>query len=99
MRAMSAVLGRHDVRARRPRPPRRGAMTGGKKIAGTGTIDDAGEAGLIGGIRQKIVGAKGRPGDVLPSLTADNCRDPWGKQIEGASRSSDRHLDDAARRR
>ncbi|CCH71844.1 putative secreted protein [Nostocoides australiense Ben110] len=35
-----------------------GAMTGGKKIAGTGTIDDAGTVGPIGGIRQKIVGAK-----------------------------------------
>ena len=35
-----------------------GEMTMGKSIAGTGTIDDAGEVGPIGGIQQKIIGAK-----------------------------------------
>ena len=33
-------------------------LTGGKVIAGTGTIDDEGKVGPIGGIAQKLVGAK-----------------------------------------
>jgi PDZ domain-containing protein len=35
-----------------------GALTGGAKIAGTGTIDSAGNVGPIGGIQQKLVGAR-----------------------------------------
>lgn len=35
-----------------------GPMTGGEKIAGTGTIQPDGQVGPIGGIRQKMVGAK-----------------------------------------
>jgi PDZ domain-containing protein len=35
-----------------------GALTGGRHVAGTGTIDDAGEVGAIGGIAQKMIGAK-----------------------------------------
>lgn len=35
-----------------------GSLTGGKNIAGTGTIDSSGAVGPIGGIRQKLVGAK-----------------------------------------
>lgn len=35
-----------------------GALTGGKRVAGTGTIDEVGDVGPIGGIRQKMVGAK-----------------------------------------
>ena len=35
-----------------------GAMTKGKSIAGTGTIDDSGQVGTIGGIRQKLAGAR-----------------------------------------
>lgn len=34
-----------------------GDLTGGKKIAGTGTIDAAGNVGPIGGIKQKLVGS------------------------------------------
>ncbi|MCX4964686.1 PDZ domain-containing protein [Streptomyces sp. NBC_00654] len=33
-------------------------LTGGKFIAGTGTIDDAGKVGPIGGINMKLVGAR-----------------------------------------
>jgi PDZ domain-containing protein len=36
-----------------------GAMTGGKHIAGTGTIDADGTVGPIGGIAQKMAGARG----------------------------------------
>ena len=35
-----------------------GALTGGSYVAGTGTIDDAGEVGAIGGIPQKMDGAR-----------------------------------------
>ncbi len=35
-----------------------GSLTGGEDVAGTGTIDAAGDVGAIGGIRQKMWGAK-----------------------------------------
>ena len=35
-----------------------GALTGGQRIAGTGTLDSEGDVGPIGGIAQKMVGAK-----------------------------------------
>lgn len=35
-----------------------GSLTGGQNIAGTGTIDDTGAVGPIGGIRQKLAGAR-----------------------------------------
>ena len=35
-----------------------GSLTGGAHIAGTGTIDDAGHVGPIGGITQKMIGAR-----------------------------------------
>lgn len=35
-----------------------GSMTGGEKIAGTGTIDSAGQVGRISSIRQKLIGAR-----------------------------------------
>ncbi len=41
-------------------------LTGGKIIAGTGTIDDEGNVGPIGGIPQKLVGAKRRRREGLP---------------------------------
>ena len=41
-------------------------LTGGKIIAGTGTIDAMGNVGPIGGIPQKLVGGQGRGRDVLP---------------------------------
>ena len=35
-----------------------GNLTGGKFVAGTGTIDDDGKVGPIGGIEMKTVGAR-----------------------------------------
>jgi Lon-like protease len=35
-----------------------GELTGGQKVAGTGTLDPAGQVGPIGGIAQKLVGAR-----------------------------------------
>ncbi|MDH6225079.1 MULTISPECIES: PDZ domain-containing protein [Streptomyces] len=37
-----------------------GSLTGGAFVAGTGTIDDAGEVGPIGGISMKTVGARAK---------------------------------------
>ncbi|KXK62976.1 hypothetical protein AWW66_05665 [Micromonospora rosaria] len=47
-------------------------LTGGKIIAGTGTIDDEGRVGPIGGIAQKLVGAK-QAGAEAFLVPADNC--------------------------
>lgn len=49
-----------------------GSLTGGKFVAGTGTIDDSGNVGPIGGIEMKTVGARDRGAQYF--LTpADNC--------------------------
>jgi PDZ domain-containing protein len=47
-------------------------LTGGTTIAGTGTIDDEGNVGPIGGIAQKMRGAK-RDGATVFLVPADNC--------------------------
>ncbi|MFY1678705.1 MULTISPECIES: YlbL family protein [unclassified Streptomyces] len=47
-------------------------LTGGAFVAGTGTIDDAGEVGPIGGIEMKTVGARNKGAEYF--LTpAENC--------------------------
>lgn len=49
-----------------------GSLTGGKFVAGTGTIDDKGRVGPIGGIEMKLVGARGAGAQYF--LTPDlNC--------------------------
>lgn len=59
-----------------------GSLTGGKSVAVTGTIDSVGVVGEIGGIRQKIFGAK-RNGDDFFLVPAGNCRDffPWHLEL------------------
>lgn len=47
-------------------------LTDGRIIAGTGTIDEEGRVGPIGGIPQKLVGAKEAGADVF-LVPADNC--------------------------
>ncbi|MFD6149843.1 MULTISPECIES: YlbL family protein [unclassified Streptomyces] len=49
-----------------------GDLTGGKFVAGTGTIDDDGKVGAIGGIGMKTVGAR-RAGAQYFLTPADNC--------------------------
>ncbi|MFI6598726.1 PDZ domain-containing protein [Nonomuraea sp. NPDC050536] len=49
-----------------------GQLTGGKDIAGTGTIDSTGEVGPIGGIAQKMVGAR-KSGATVFLTPTDNC--------------------------
>ncbi|HEY5247716.1 MAG TPA: PDZ domain-containing protein [Dermatophilaceae bacterium] len=59
-----------------------GSLTGGTKIAGTGTIDSVGNVGPIGGIRQKLVGAK--RGDAVWFLApAANCNEVVGHVPDG----------------
>ena len=49
-----------------------GSLTNGRFIAGTGTIDDAGRVGAIGGIAQKMIGARRKGATVFLSPAA-NC--------------------------
>ncbi len=49
-----------------------GGLTGGRHVAGTGTIDDLGRVGGIGGIPQKMVGAK-EAGATVFLVPAENC--------------------------
>ncbi|MFC4532403.1 PDZ domain-containing protein [Sphaerisporangium dianthi] len=51
-----------------------GPLTGGKSIAGTGTITPDGKVGPIGGIQQKMVGAR-NAGATIFLTPADNCDD------------------------
>jgi PDZ domain-containing protein len=49
-----------------------GPLLGGKHVAGTGTIDALGQVGAIGGIQQKIAGAK-NDGATVFLVPAPNC--------------------------
>jgi PDZ domain-containing protein len=49
-----------------------GSLTGGAHVAGTGTIDDSGAVGVIGGIQQKIAGAVNAGASVFLA-PAGNC--------------------------
>lgn len=59
-----------------------GDLTGGKHIAGTGTIDKNGNVGPIGGIRQKLVGARRDKADYFLA-PADNCDEVVGHVPSG----------------
>jgi PDZ domain-containing protein len=60
-----------------------GDLTGGKQIAGTGTMDDeSGKVGEIGGIRQKLVGAR-RAGAAWFLAPAGNCNEVVGHVPDG----------------
>ena len=54
-----------------------GSLTGGGRVAGTGEIAPDGTVGAIGGIQQKIVGAR-EDGAELFLVPADNCEDAKG---------------------
>jgi Lon-like protease len=49
-----------------------GPLTGNRQVAGTGTIDDAGKVGAIGGIKQKLAGARAGGAEFFLA-PADNC--------------------------
>ena len=59
-----------------------GPLTGGQQIAGTGTINSAGQVGPIGGIQQKLVGAHdgGAKWFLAP---AENCDEVVGHVPDG----------------
>lgn len=57
-------------------------LTGGKIIAGTGTIDDAGNVGPIGGIAQKLRGAE-KAGATAFLVPADNCAEAVRNAVGG----------------
>ncbi|MBW4094319.1 MAG: PDZ domain-containing protein [Acidobacteria bacterium] len=59
-----------------------GDLTGGKHIAGTGTIDPTGTVGAIGGIAQKMVGARNSGATVFLAPSA-NCGDVLGHVPDG----------------
>jgi PDZ domain-containing protein len=57
-------------------------LTGGVRIAGTGTIDDEGNVGPIGGIPQKLRGAK-RDGATVFLAPAANCAEATANAVKG----------------
>jgi PDZ domain-containing protein len=69
-------------------------LTGGKIIAGTGTIDDDGDVGPIGGIPQKLVGAK-NAGAQLFLVPKDNCAEALDNAVSGLPMAEVANVDDA----
>ncbi|BCJ54311.1 hypothetical protein Asp14428_57860 [Actinoplanes sp. NBRC 14428] len=69
-------------------------LTGGKIIAGTGTIDDAGNVGPIGGIPQKLVGAKEAGAQVF-LVPAGNCAEALRNAVPGLPMAEVATVDDA----
>ncbi|GAA5027224.1 PDZ domain-containing protein [Terrabacter aeriphilus] len=59
-----------------------GALVGDHEVAGTGTIDDAGTVGPIGGIRQKLAGARA-DGATFFLAPAANCGEVVGHEPDG----------------
>jgi PDZ domain-containing protein len=70
-----------------------GDLTGGKRIAGTGTIDADGTVGPVGGIQQKLVGARRAGADffLAPSVNCDEVKGhvPDGLQVVKVSTLTD----------
>jgi PDZ domain-containing protein len=69
-------------------------LTGGKIIAGTGTLDVDGNVGPIGGIPQKLVGAK-EAGATLFLVPADNCAEAVRNAVPGLTMAEVATVDDA----
>jgi PDZ domain-containing protein len=61
-----------------------GSLTGGRHVAGTGTIDDQGAIGRIGGIRQKMYGAH-RAGATIFFAPRGDCDEVVGHVPDGLS--------------
>jgi PDZ domain-containing protein len=69
-------------------------LTGGKIIAGTGTIDDEGNVGPIGGIPQKLVGAKDAGAQIFLVPKA-NCAEALKNAVAGLPMAQVATVDDA----
>lgn len=72
-----------------------GSLTGGRYVAGTGTITADGSVGVIGGIQQKIAGAQARGAEIF-LVPAGDCGEaaasPYADQVQLVKMST---LDDA----
>jgi len=71
-----------------------GSLQGGAQVAGTGTIDQAGDVGPIGGIQQKLYGARDAGADWFLA-PADNCDEVTGHVPDGLTVFSVKTLDQA----
>ncbi|MER7806825.1 PDZ domain-containing protein [Streptomyces sp900116325] len=71
-----------------------GQLTGGKFIAGTGTIDDQGKVGPIGGINMKLVGAR-NAGARYFLTPGDNCKAAASDTPGGLTLVKVKTIDDA----
>ena len=71
-----------------------GDLTGGKHFAGTGTIDSAGAVGPIGGIAQKLVGARNGGAEFFLAPAA-NCNEVVGNIPDGLTVVKVETLNDA----
>jgi PDZ domain-containing protein len=69
-------------------------LTGGKIIAGTGTIDNDGNVGVIGGIPQKMVAAYGAGARYFLAPTG-NCAEALGSPVAGLKLIKVTNLNDA----
>nr|WP_308208499.1 PDZ domain-containing protein [Actinoplanes aksuensis] len=69
-------------------------LTGGKIIAGTGTIDNDGNVGPIGGIPQKLVGAK-KAGAQIFLVPKGNCAEALRNAVDGLPMAEVATVDDA----
>jgi PDZ domain-containing protein len=69
-------------------------LTGGKIIAGTGTIDDEGNVGPIGGIPQKLVGAKDADAQLF-LVPINNCAEALRNAVPGLPMAEVATVDDA----
>lgn len=73
-----------------------GSLTGGKFIAGTGTIDENGAVGPIGGITHKVRAAKEAGAEVFLA-PAGNCAEAASAKVDGITLLKVSTIDDAVR--
>ncbi|AYV29822.1 Lon protease [Streptomyces sp. ADI95-16] len=71
-------------------------LTGGKFIAGTGTIDDEGKVGPIGGIQMKTIGAR-QAGAEYFLTPAENCASASAQVPDGLTLVKVSTIDDATK--
>jgi PDZ domain-containing protein len=71
-----------------------GKLNGGERVAGTGTIDNEGNVGAIGGIRQKLYGAKSA-GATYFLAPQSNCDEVTGHIPQGLKVFAVKTLDDS----
>lgn len=71
-----------------------GSLTGGRDIAGTGTIDPSGTVGAIGGIAQKMAGAADAGAEIFLA-PEDNCPEVVGHVPDGLQVVAVNTLDEA----